>query len=155
MLMTPEEFDAVTEYDDRFRYELIRGVLVVSPLRKFGPGAMTGSIIRPPGSGVRPALKGVAKPGTSLNLSPVDPRPGLKPAPASTGQGRGAGVAGGRGFEACRPSPGRVVPRLPACGPPPLCKSVQKKGVRPLECRRSDPFLLDALTVARFYRGVV
>ncbi|MGO9924351.1 MAG: Uma2 family endonuclease [Isosphaeraceae bacterium] len=32
MLMTPEEFDAVTEYDDRFRYELIRGVLVVSPL---------------------------------------------------------------------------------------------------------------------------
>ena len=32
MLMTPEEFDAVTEFDDRFRYELIRGVLVVSPL---------------------------------------------------------------------------------------------------------------------------
>ncbi len=32
VLMTPEEFDAVTEYDDRFRYELIRGVLVVSPL---------------------------------------------------------------------------------------------------------------------------
>jgi Uma2 family endonuclease len=31
MLMTPEEFDAVTEYDDRFRYELIRGVLVVTP----------------------------------------------------------------------------------------------------------------------------
>jgi Uma2 family endonuclease len=32
MLMTPEEFDAVTDYDDRFRYELIKGVLVVTRL---------------------------------------------------------------------------------------------------------------------------
>lgn len=32
MLLTPEEFDEVTEYDDRFRYELIRGVLVVTPI---------------------------------------------------------------------------------------------------------------------------
>jgi Uma2 family endonuclease len=31
MLMTPEEFDAVTDYDDRFAYELIHGVLIVSP----------------------------------------------------------------------------------------------------------------------------
>jgi Uma2 family endonuclease len=31
MMMTPEEFDAVTEYDDRFVYELIHGVLIVSP----------------------------------------------------------------------------------------------------------------------------
>jgi Uma2 family endonuclease len=31
MLMTPEEFDAVTDYDDRYRYELIHGVLIVSP----------------------------------------------------------------------------------------------------------------------------
>ncbi len=31
MLMTPEEFDAVTDYDDRFVYELIHGVLIVSP----------------------------------------------------------------------------------------------------------------------------
>jgi Uma2 family endonuclease len=29
--MTPEEFDAVTEYDELYRYELIEGVLVVSP----------------------------------------------------------------------------------------------------------------------------
>ncbi len=29
--MTPEEFDAVTDYDDRFVYELIHGVLIVSP----------------------------------------------------------------------------------------------------------------------------
>jgi len=32
MLLTPEEFDQVTEYDDRYRYELIRGVLVVTPI---------------------------------------------------------------------------------------------------------------------------
>ena len=31
MLMTLEEFDLVTEYDDGFRYELIRGVMVVAP----------------------------------------------------------------------------------------------------------------------------
>ncbi len=38
--MTPEEFDATPEraFDDRYRYELIRGVLVVTP---------------PPGSGER------------------------------------------------------------------------------------------------------
>jgi Uma2 family endonuclease len=29
--MTPEEFDAITNYDDRYRYELVRGVLVVTP----------------------------------------------------------------------------------------------------------------------------
>jgi Uma2 family endonuclease len=33
MLMTPAEFDAVTDYDDRFVYELIHGVLIVSPVR--------------------------------------------------------------------------------------------------------------------------
>jgi Uma2 family endonuclease len=32
MLMTPEEFDAVNDWDDRYRYELIHGVLVVSPI---------------------------------------------------------------------------------------------------------------------------
>ena len=31
MLMTPAEFDSVTDYDDRYRYELIKGVLVASP----------------------------------------------------------------------------------------------------------------------------
>jgi Uma2 family endonuclease len=34
-LMTPDEFDAVTVYDDRYRYELVHGVLVVTPI----PGA--------------------------------------------------------------------------------------------------------------------
>ncbi len=32
MRLTPEKFDAVTEYDDGFRYELIRGVAVVAPI---------------------------------------------------------------------------------------------------------------------------
>jgi len=31
-LMTPEEFDAVTDYDERYSYELIEGVLVVTPI---------------------------------------------------------------------------------------------------------------------------
>jgi Uma2 family endonuclease len=30
--MTPEEFDAVEEYDEAYRYELIHGVLVVTPI---------------------------------------------------------------------------------------------------------------------------
>jgi Uma2 family endonuclease len=32
MLMTPEEFDAIEDYDENYRYELIHGVLVVVPL---------------------------------------------------------------------------------------------------------------------------
>ncbi len=32
MLLTPKEFDAITRCDDRFRYELINGVLVVNPI---------------------------------------------------------------------------------------------------------------------------
>jgi Uma2 family endonuclease len=35
-LMTPEEFDAIEHYDDFYRYELINGVLIVSPMA--GPG---------------------------------------------------------------------------------------------------------------------
>ena len=31
MSMTPEEFDAVEDYDACFRYELIRGVVVANP----------------------------------------------------------------------------------------------------------------------------
>ncbi|HEV3262947.1 MAG TPA: Uma2 family endonuclease [Gemmataceae bacterium] len=31
-LMSPEEFDAVEEYDENYRYELIHGVLVVTPI---------------------------------------------------------------------------------------------------------------------------
>lgn len=31
MLMTPEEFDAVREWDEHYRYELVHGVLIVTP----------------------------------------------------------------------------------------------------------------------------
>ncbi len=34
--MTVDEFDAAEDFDDRYRYELIRGVLIVSPMA--GPG---------------------------------------------------------------------------------------------------------------------
>ena len=36
MLLTPEEFDAVDDYDDEYRYELIRGVIVVNPIPSEG-----------------------------------------------------------------------------------------------------------------------
>jgi Uma2 family endonuclease len=45
MLMTPEEFDAVEEYDENYRYELINGVLIVSPLplaEETGPNELLG-----------------------------------------------------------------------------------------------------------------
>ena len=32
ILLSPDEFDAATDYDDCFRYELIHGVLVVTPM---------------------------------------------------------------------------------------------------------------------------
>jgi Uma2 family endonuclease len=44
-LLTPEEFDAAERFDDRYRYELIHGVLVVSPYplpTERGPNDMLG-----------------------------------------------------------------------------------------------------------------
>jgi Uma2 family endonuclease len=44
-LMTPEEFDEVEEYDDEFRYELIHGILVVTPVplaQETGPNEKLG-----------------------------------------------------------------------------------------------------------------
>jgi Uma2 family endonuclease len=34
--LTPQEFDAITEYDEDYHYELIRGVLVVNPVAAAG-----------------------------------------------------------------------------------------------------------------------
>jgi Uma2 family endonuclease len=45
MLMTPAEFDAVEEYDENYRYELINGVLIVSPIplgEETGPNELLG-----------------------------------------------------------------------------------------------------------------
>jgi Uma2 family endonuclease len=49
MVMTPEEFDAVEEYDDLYRYELIHGVLVVNPIpsaQETGPNDELGHLLR-------------------------------------------------------------------------------------------------------------
>jgi Uma2 family endonuclease len=45
ILMTPEEFDAVEDYDECYRYELIHGVLVVNPIplpEETGPNELLG-----------------------------------------------------------------------------------------------------------------
>jgi Uma2 family endonuclease len=47
--MTPREFDAVQDYDDRYRYELIRGVLIVTPIASAGerdPNEELGRLLR-------------------------------------------------------------------------------------------------------------
>jgi hypothetical protein len=46
--MTPEEFDAVERYNENYRYELIHGVLVVSPLplaQETGPNELLGNLL--------------------------------------------------------------------------------------------------------------
>jgi Uma2 family endonuclease len=48
MLMTPEEFDAIApgEWDENFRYELVHGVLVVTPFAGFGETRSNDELIR-------------------------------------------------------------------------------------------------------------
>jgi len=49
MLMTPEEFDAVEDYDEEYQYELINGVLVVSPIplpAETDPNDLLGYLLR-------------------------------------------------------------------------------------------------------------
>lgn len=49
MSLTPEEFDAVSDYDENYRYELIRGVVVVNPIPNEGheaPGDELGYLLR-------------------------------------------------------------------------------------------------------------
>jgi Uma2 family endonuclease len=60
LLMTPEEFDAIEEYDPEYRYELINGVVVVSPIPlidETGPNDLLGHLLwvyqqSPPGMSV-------------------------------------------------------------------------------------------------------
>ncbi|MGH7127573.1 MAG: Uma2 family endonuclease [Planctomycetaceae bacterium] len=45
LVMTPEEFDAITEYDENYRYELIHGVLIVNAIpapQETGPNQFFG-----------------------------------------------------------------------------------------------------------------
>jgi Uma2 family endonuclease len=49
MLMTPQEFDAVRDYDERYVYELVHGVVIVSPppaRAERGPNEELGYILR-------------------------------------------------------------------------------------------------------------
>lgn len=48
ILLTPEEFDAIEDYDENYRYELIHGVLVVSPIplaQETGPNELLGRLL--------------------------------------------------------------------------------------------------------------
>lgn len=48
VLMTQEEFEAIEEYDENYRYELIRGVLVVNPIplvEETGPNELLGYLL--------------------------------------------------------------------------------------------------------------
>ncbi|MDX1944705.1 MAG: hypothetical protein SFU86_04795 [Pirellulaceae bacterium] len=47
--MTPEEFEAVTERDEHYRYELVNGVVIVSPTVSNGeadPNELLGYLLR-------------------------------------------------------------------------------------------------------------
>jgi Uma2 family endonuclease len=49
MLMTPKQFDAIKRYDERYRYELIRGALIVTPIASAGetnPNEELGVLLR-------------------------------------------------------------------------------------------------------------
>jgi Uma2 family endonuclease len=74
--MTPEEFDAVEEWDECYRYELIHGVLVVSPLpleQEADPNELLGYLLRrygddhPQGSALNKTLPEL--PGFELPLA--------------------------------------------------------------------------------------
>ncbi len=48
MIMTPEEFDTATEWDSDYRYELVNGVLIVSPpadIGERGPSNYLGGLL--------------------------------------------------------------------------------------------------------------
>jgi Uma2 family endonuclease len=48
LLMTPEEFDAIDDYDENYRYELVNGVLVVTPIplaAETGPNEFLGHLL--------------------------------------------------------------------------------------------------------------
>jgi Uma2 family endonuclease len=48
LLMTPEEFDAIEDFNDHYRYELVEGVLIVSPIplpEETGPNELLGRLL--------------------------------------------------------------------------------------------------------------
>jgi Uma2 family endonuclease len=62
--MTPAEFDAVTDWDDNYRYELIQGVVIVSPIpleAEADPNEELGHLLR--------QYRDTDPQGTALNLT--------------------------------------------------------------------------------------
>jgi Uma2 family endonuclease len=48
VLMTPEDFDAIEDYDENYRYELVNGVLVLNPIplpEEMGPNELLGRLL--------------------------------------------------------------------------------------------------------------
>jgi Uma2 family endonuclease len=48
LLMTPEEFDAIEDCDENYRYELVHGVLIVNPIplpEETGPNELLGHLL--------------------------------------------------------------------------------------------------------------
>jgi Uma2 family endonuclease len=48
MLLSPEEFDGISQYDENFAYELVHGVLVVNPIpleAESGPNELLGGLL--------------------------------------------------------------------------------------------------------------
>src|SRR5262249_31232427 len=48
VVMTPEEFEAIDEYDENYRYELVNGVLAVRPLplpEEVAPNELLGHLL--------------------------------------------------------------------------------------------------------------
>ena len=95
VLMTPEEFDLVDEWDENYRYELIKGVLVVSPLpleQEADPNELLGYLLRryrddhPQGSALDKTLSGA-----------VHPHAGQSPPRRSRDLGRAGPAAGPQG----------------------------------------------------------
>lgn len=63
-ILTPDEFDAVDEYDDNYTYELVHGVVVVNPIpleSEVGPNEMLGHWLL--------VYKETHPQGSALNLS--------------------------------------------------------------------------------------
>ena len=91
--MTPEEFDALTDFDERYRYELVRGVLVVTPPPPQPNAAPTTSLVIC--SGVTRST--TRKVSISMTPCPSTNPAGRRPPPGGPGHLGGAGTSARRG----------------------------------------------------------
>ncbi len=82
----PEELEQIVHKmmakDPAERFQI--PLLVVAPLRKFGPGGAAGSVIRPPGSGLRPIVRGANKPSTEIGMGRPETQLAIQPPSANS-----------------------------------------------------------------------